>query len=190
MNILKKVIFGTVATLLLAAPGFGDTLVKSGKVVTLFISGVPAQEKTLVDGTYPVSDSGMVSLPHIGLVRAAGLKADDLARTIERTYQSRKIYTNPTVQILTSSQDTLDKQVVHVAGKVMNPGPVEFTQGLTLYQAVAHAKGATDFGSMYRVMLFRGKKMTEYDLTKGQSRSIELMPGDTVEVPQKNIWGR
>lgn len=190
MNSLKTLVFGTFATLLLSAAGFADTLVKSGKAITLFISGVPAQEKTLVDGTYPVSDTGMINLPHIGMIRAAGLKADELSRVIQSTYQTRKIYTNPTVQVLSSSQDTLDKQMVVVGGQVANPGPVEYTQGLTLYQAVQAAKGASAFGSMYRVKLYRGKNMTEYDLTKGQSMTVQVMPGDTIEVPQKNLLGR
>lgn len=176
--------------LLLAAAGFAQTQVKSGKAITLFISGVPAQEKSLVDGTYPVSESGMVNLPHIGLIRAAGLKADELSTVIQNTYKSRKIYTNPTIQILTSTQDGLDEQLVHVGGQVGSPGPVKFTQGLTLYQAVQAAKGATAFGSMYRVKLYRGGKIREVDLTQGQSMSVTLQPNDTIEVPQKNLLGR
>jgi hypothetical protein len=43
---------------------------------------------------------------------------------------------------------------------------------------------------MYRVKLYRAGKMREYDLTQGQSMSVELLPNDTIEVPQKNIWGR
>jgi polysaccharide export outer membrane protein len=190
MKFLQALILGTVATLLLALPGLAQTQIKAGKAINIFISGVPATEKSLVDGVYPVSDSGMVNLPHIGLIRAAGLKADELSRVIQSTYQSRKIYTNPTVQVVSSSQDTLDEQIVHVGGLVGSPGPVKFTQGLTLYQAVQAAKGATAFGSMYRVKLYRAGKMREYDLTQGQSMTVELLPNDTIEVPQKNIWGR
>ena len=190
MNILKTLIFGTIASLLLAVPGFADTQIKAGRAITMYISGVPAAEKSVVDGTYPVSDSGTINLPHIGPVRAAGLQADQLSTVIQNAYKSRKIYTNPTVQILTSSQDTLDEQVVHVGGLVGSPGPVKFTQGLTLYQAVQAAKGATPFGSMYRVKLYRGKNMTEYDLTKGQSMSVQLVPNDTIEVPQKGLLGK
>lgn len=190
MNQLKALLFGTVATLLLAMPGFTQTQVKSGKAITLFISGVPAQEKSLVDGTYPVSDSGMINLPHIGLVRAAGLKADELSSVIQNSYKSRKIYTNPTIQVLTSDQDKLDEQLVHVGGSVANPGPIKFTQGLTLYQAVQAAKGATAFGSMFRVKLYREGKLREVDLTQGASMSVTLQPNDTIEVPQKNIFGK
>ena len=190
MNKIKTLLFGIGATLLLVLPCFAQSQIKAGKAITMFISGVPAQEKSLVDGTYPVSASGMINLPHIGPVRAAGLLADQLSTIIQNTYKTRKIYTNPTVQILTSDQDKLDEQLVHVGGYVGTPGPVKFTQGLTLYQAVQAARGATAFGSMYRVMLYRDGKLREVDLTQAPSKSIVLQPNDTIEVPQKNVFGR
>ena len=186
MNTLKALIFGTTFSLLLAGVGHCQAPIKAGKAIILSVSGVPAGEKTLVDGTYPVSESGMVNLPHIGLVRAAGLKADELSRVIQTTYQSRGIYTNPTVQVLTSTQDAVEKQTVVVGGQVGHTGPVDYTQGLTLYQAVQAAGGANAFGSMYRVKIYRGGTMKEYDLTQGKNMNIPLQPGDTIEVPQKN----
>ena len=189
MNMIKTVLVGLGATLLLALPCFAQTQIKPGKAVTLFISGVPAQEKSLVDGVYPVSATGMINLPHIGPVRAAGLQADQLSTVIQNTYNTRKIYTNPTVQILSSDQEKLDEQMVHVGGYVAMPGPVKFTQGLTLYQAVQAARGATAFGSMRRVKLYRDGKLREVDLTQGSSMSITLQPNDTIEVPQKGPLG-
>jgi polysaccharide export outer membrane protein len=190
MNTFKTLIYGTLAMLLLAASSIAQTQIKPGRAITITISGVPAQEKALVDGPYPVSESGMVNLPHIGQVRAAGLRADELSSVIQSAFKSRQIYTNPTVQVMSSSMDTLDEQMVHVGGQVTRPGPVKFSQGLTLYQAVQAGGGATPFGSMYRVKVYRDKKMTQYDLTQGQSMSVPLVPNDTIEVPQKNLLGR
>jgi hypothetical protein len=43
---------------------------------------------------------------------------------------------------------------------------------------------------MYRVKLYRAGKQTEYDLTKGENMNVLLEADDTIEVPQKNAFGR
>jgi len=186
----KAFILGSVASLLLALSVFGETQIKPGRAITITILGVPTEEKARFDGTYPVSESGNINMPHIGQIRAAGLQADELSRVLQATYKSREIYTNPTIQVLTSSADTLDKQVVHLGGQVRRPGPAEFTQGLTLYQAIQAGGGPTEFGSMYRVKLFHNGKQRQYDLvTDAKNMAIPLEPNDTIEVPQKNWLG-
>lgn len=190
MNTLKNCFIAFFATVMLALVAHADNTIKAGRAIAITISGVAVTEKSLIDGNYPVSDSGMVNLPHIGLIRAAGLKSDELSRSIEFTYKSRKIFTNPTVQVLISSIDTPEELVVHVGGNVVQPGPVKYVPGLTLYQAVQAARGATPFGSMYRVKVYRGNTMKEYDLTQGSAMSVVMQPNDTVEVPQKNWRGR
>lgn len=186
----KAFILGSLASLLVSITAFGETQIKSGRAITITILGVPTEEKTRFDGTYPVSESGMINMPHIGQVKAAGLAADELSRVLQAAYKSRQIYTNPTIQVLTSSLDTLDKQVVHIGGQVRRPGPTEYTQGLTLYQAVQAGGGPTEFGSMYRVKLFHNGKQRQYDLSEAKNMAIPLEPNDTIEVPQKNLWGK
>ncbi|MEI6674475.1 MAG: polysaccharide biosynthesis/export family protein [Verrucomicrobiota bacterium] len=186
---LKAILFGSIVSLLLGMTVFAQTLIIPGKAITITITGVPAEEKPRVDGTYPVSDTGMINMPHIGQIHAGGLKADELSRILQAAYKSRQIYTNPTIQVLSSSiNSTIDKQLVHIGGQVRRPGPTEFTQGLTLYQAVQAAGGPTEFGYMKRVKLFRGKQQRQYDLTQAQAMSTSLEPNDTIEVPQKGLF--
>ncbi|KAB2638115.1 MAG: hypothetical protein DVB25_08555 [Verrucomicrobia bacterium] len=184
----KALILGSLTSLLLALTLFGQTQIKPGRAITITILGVPTEEKTRFDGTYPVSESGMINMPHIGPIKASGLQADELSRILQSTYKTREIYTNPTIQVLSSSADTLDKQVVHLGGQVRRPGPAEFTQGLTLYQAIQAGGGPTEFGSMFRVKLFRNKTQHVYDLTDAKNMAIPLEPNDTIEVPQKNWY--
>jgi len=186
----KSIFLGSLASLLLALTAFGQAQIKAGRAVTMTILGVPTEEKARFDGVYPVSESGTVNMPHIGQIRAAGLRADELSRILQSTYKSRNIYTNPTIQVIDSSAQTVDKQVVHLGGQVRRPGPAEFTQGLTLYQAIQAGGGPTEFGSMYRVKLFHGGNQRQYDLTEAKNMAIPLEPNDTIEVPQKNIWGK
>ena len=184
----RAILIGSIASLLLGMTVFAETLIKPGKAITITITGVPAEEKPRVDGVYPVSESGMINMPHIGQIHAGGMKADELSRVLQTTYKNRQIYTNPTIQVLSSTIETLDKQQVHIGGQVRRTGPTEFTQGLTLYQAVQAAGGATEFGNMKRVKLFRANKQRQYDLTQAQFMSIPLEPNDTIEVPQKGMF--
>ena len=188
MNV-KTLLFAALASLLMVLNALGQSEIKAGRAIQLSINGVPSEDKARFDGPYPVSDTGMINLPYIGLMRAAGLKSDQLARSIQSAYVSRQIYTNPTVNVLVNSSDTLVEELVTVGGQVTRPGPVKYMQGLTLYQAVQAGGGATPFGSMKRVKLYRAGKMKEYNLTQGQFMAVPLQPGDTIEVPQKTITG-
>jgi protein involved in polysaccharide export with SLBB domain len=80
--------------------------------------------------------------------------------------------------------------IVTVGGQVRAPGPVEFKKKLSLYEAIQAARGANEFGSMKRVKLLRDGKATVYDMSDDKQKLVTLEPGDIVEVPQKNFFGR
>ncbi|MCP5533839.1 MAG: polysaccharide biosynthesis/export family protein [Akkermansiaceae bacterium] len=177
---------------LLAVCGFATPVlsqIQPGRAIQISISGVPPEETQRINQIYPVSESGMVNMPFIGKVNAAGLRAEQLASSLESRYKSAGIYRNPTFQVIDSSQKTIEEQVIVVGGQVQRPGPVPYTRTLTLYQAIQAGGGATPFGSMKRVKLFRGGKQKQYDLTKSQFMHIPLEPNDTIEVPQKTVLG-
>lgn len=163
--------------------------IEAGRAIQIMISGVPSEEKGRIDGVYPVSDAGFINMPFVGIVQAAGLRNEDLAASLQSRYKSLGIYTNPTIQVISNTKDSINEQSVHLGGQVRGPGPKPFNKGLTLYQAIAAAGGPTEFGSMKRVKLFRGGRQTVYDLTKAQFMNIPVQPNDTIEVPQKNILG-
>jgi protein involved in polysaccharide export with SLBB domain len=186
MNLKKSF---KVFTLLLACCLTSLAQIEAGKAIQITISGVPAEEKGRVDGIYPVSDAGFINMPFIDTVRAAGLRNEDLAASLQNRYKSLGIYTNPTIQVISKTGDSIDEQMVHLGGQVRGPGPKPFRKGLTLYQAVQAAGGATEFGSMKRVKLFRNGRQTLYNLTKAEFMSVPLEPNDTIEVPQKDMFG-
>jgi len=188
MNI-KTIITAALASLLLALPVFSQSQIRAGRAIQITIQGVPPEERARIDGIYPVGESGSINMPFIGTIRAAGLRPEVLALNIQNAYRQGGFYRSPTIQVIASSAETIDDQVVHVGGQVRNAGPVKFIQGLTLYQAVQSARGATEFGSMKRVKLFRAGRQRQYDLTRLQDMNVLLEPNDTIEVPQKNIWG-
>ena len=78
---------------------------------------------------------------------------------------------------------------VTVGGQVRAPGSFRIVSGTTLWQAIQGTGGATEFGSMRRVKLIRDGTMKVYDLTKSQWMGIVLKANDTIEVPEKSLWG-
>lgn len=164
--------------------------IRAGKAINITISNVPAEDKATVNGTYPVSDSGTINMPMIGTVHAAGLSSAALQSTLQERYKSAEIYTNPTIQVLVDAEGAnVAQESVTVGGQVRKPGPVVYSRELTLWQAIQNAGGATEFGSMHRVKLFRDGKMKQYDVTKAQYMAIPLQRNDTIDVPQKTAWG-
>jgi len=164
--------------------------IEAGTSVQITIMGVPLEEKGKIDAVYPVSESGTVNMPFVGVIRAAGMRPETLAASIQNAYRSQQIYTNPTIQVIdTRGGLTAREQMVHVGGQVRRTGPVNFQRNLTIYQAVQAAGGATEFGSLKRVKLFRDGKTQTFDLTNPQFMRIPLQPDDTLEVPQKNWLG-
>jgi polysaccharide export outer membrane protein len=176
---------------LIFASGSVSAQIQAGKAINITISNVPDQDKNTINNVYPVSDSGMVNMPFIGAVRAQGLRNEELAAALQARYISAGIYTHPTIQVITNSVNKgVDEETVTLGGQIRKTGPVLFFKGLTIWQAIQNAGGPTEFGSMYRVTLFRDGNQKTYDLTKTEFMQIPLQRNDAIDIPQKNPWGR
>lgn len=165
--------------------------IEAGTSVQITIMGVPIEEKGKIDAMYPVSSSGKVNLPYIGVMGAAGLAPETLAQRIQNAYKAAEIYTSPTIQVVSTTEGaTVKEELVVVGGQVRRPGPVKYNNNITIYQAIQNAGGPTEFGSMRRVVLFRAGKPITYDVTDPKFMKIKLRPDDTIDVPQKDWLGR
>ena len=163
--------------------------IQPGKAVQIMVKGIPAEEKAGIDGAYPVGENGTINMPFIGQVRAAGMKPESLASSLEARYKNAKIFRNPTFQVIADvEKGAIDEAVVHVGGQVRRPGPVKYNRGLTLWQAVQAAGGATEFGTMRRVSILRAGKLRSYDVTQVQFMQIPLEANDSITVPQKRFY--
>jgi polysaccharide export outer membrane protein len=183
----KSILFGVLALFSLTASMLAQ--IQPGRAIQITVSGVPPEEKGRFDPIYPVSESGTINMPFIGAVRAAGLRAEQLASSLEAHYRSAGIYTNPTFQVIDNDAKRIVEQQIVVGGFVRGPGPKPYNRNLTLWQAIQAAGGANEFGSMRRVKLTRNGSMKQYDCTKPQFQQIPLEPDDTIEVPQKDWKG-
>jgi len=188
-KILRVIFPYLLLQILLAAPALSQ--IEAGRSVQIAIMGVPGEEKGKIDANYPVSESGTINLPFIGTMRAAGMSPESLAVAIQNAYKRAEIYDEPTIQVFSNTiGGAIENQVVHLGGQVRKTGPLSYQRNLTIYQAVQAAGGATEFGSMKKVKLFRNGKMQTFDITKDQFKNVPLEPNDTLEIPQKNWFGQ
>lgn len=165
--------------------------IQAGTSINITIANVPEQDKATINNLYPVADNGTINMPFLGPVPAAGMKSQALASSLQARYKSAGIYTNPTIQVIENSgAGNVNVETVTVGGQVRRPGPVPFSKGLTLWEAIQAAGGPTDFGSMFRVTVFRDGSQKTYDATKAQFMRVPLQRNDTIDVPQKNWLNR
>ena len=172
-----------VVVLAFAGSAYAQATLRIGDPVDLKISGVPTEDQTQVNNTYTVDADGAINLPYIGKIHAEGVTPAQLARSIEETYRSNKIYTNPNITILMQPS----ARFVNVGGSVRMPTRVPFTEDMTLLTAINAAGGFNDFADQRHVRLLRGSEVTVYDVRrfrKDPSQDVRLRPGDKIEVPQ------
>ena len=106
-----------------------------------------------------------------------------LARSIEDSFRTNKIYSNPNITIIMQPS----ARFVNVGGSVRSPSRVQFTEDMTLLTAINAAGGFNDFADQRHVRLLRGNEATVYDVRrfrKDPSQDVRLRPGDKIEVPQ------
>ncbi|QQL45797.1 polysaccharide biosynthesis/export family protein [Sulfuriroseicoccus oceanibius] len=163
--------------------------VRVGDAVTITIRGVPETESARVSGVYKVDQNGeLVGLPYLDghRINAAGMTEGQLSRKIANAYRSAQIYTKATITALVDQPKQV--RTVTVGGKVTNPGPVAYSEGMTLYEAVMAAKGPTRFGSMKKVVLMRGGGKTVFNLENDQAKQVTVLPGDTILIEKKGAF--
>lgn len=71
------------------------------------------------------------------------------------------------------------------------PGVMEYKAKTTIFSLIFAAGGETQFGTLKRVKVYRDGKQLQFDLTDDKAKNEEFAePGDTIVVPQKNIYGK
>lgn len=132
-----------------------------------------------------VDGAGLIELPLIGSVRAAGRTPTQLAEDIRVRLAARYLQ-NPQVTV---SVDTPSVPKVTIDGAVGQPGVFEMQGRTTLMQAIAMARGTTNISNSRSVAVFRtidGQRSAAiFDLTairRGQAEDPVLMNDDVVVV--------
>lgn len=128
-----------------------------------------------------IDEQGVISLPYIGNLVAAGTTTGELAQRIRETYIEGKIYKVVDVSV------TVTERYVYVGGEVTRPGRIIWTPDLTLTKAIQSAGGFTLYARESRVTLARDQAAYDLNVTlaqKNPAQDVFLMPGDSIQVPR------
>lgn len=137
--------------------------------------------------TVPVRPDGMISLPLVNDIQAAGLTPMQLRDIlIEKLKQYMPV---PEVSVAVTEVHSF---AVSVLGQVKTPGRYELKDEATVLDVLAAAGGLTDFASPSRIVILRsdgdGRKKLAFDYNQavsasGEQKSFFMQPGDIVLVP-------
>lgn len=143
------------------------------------------KEPTL-SGTILVRPDGMISMPLVGDILAAGLTPLHLADQIAT--KLKKYIQDPNVSVVVSQ---IHSKVVYLLGEVARTGPVDMTPNMTLLEAISSAGGLTEFANKKKIYILRDeagsrqKIQAHYKEALQGNRAFDLLlkPGDTIVVP-------
>lgn len=166
--------------------GVGDQV-----VVTIFeaasgglFSGDPsslASNKNVSLPPQPVARDGMISIPYVGRVRAAGMTPDQVGRAIEAALRDKAIEPQVVVTV-TGNASTF----VTVAGDVRQPSRVPLTlKGDRLLDVLATVGGsrAPDYDSFVRVTRNgRSATVSLARIVRDPSQNIYVRPDDLIYI--------
>jgi protein involved in polysaccharide export with SLBB domain len=132
----------------------------------------------------PVDRQGQITVPRVGPITVAGVKAGELDAFLKK--QVGKVYANFE---LSATIGKLRSIQVYVVGQARAPGAYTVSSLSTLVSAVFESGGPAATGSMRRIELMRGAtKVTTLDLYQfiqsgDLSGDARLLPGDVIVVP-------
>ena len=143
------------------------------------------KEPTLSGGVL-VRPDGMISIPLMGDIQAAGLTPLHLADQI--TARLKKYVQDPNVSVVVT---TIRSKLIYLIGEVGKTGPIEMTPDMTLLEAISSAGGLTEFANKKKIYILRdegGKRQRipvhyKEALSGNRALDLALKPGDTIVVP-------
>jgi polysaccharide export outer membrane protein len=145
-------------------------------------------EAELSGANLPVRPDGMISLPLIGDVRAAGRTPEELSQVLILRYADH--VRSPVVTVMVTQINSFK---VYLMGRVGKAGEIILGRETRLLQVLALAGGFADFANTKRILIIReddsgGQQRIEVNYEKiisGESMemNLKLKPGDTIVVP-------
>ena len=135
-----------------------------------------------------VRPDGLISLPLLNDVKAAGLTPDQLRSDLEKA-SAKFIKGEPSVTVVVK---TINSRKVYITGNVIKGGEFPLNGNMTVLQLIALAGGLQEYADSKNIVVTRrenGKdsyfKFNYKDVMKQKhvEQNIALKPGDTVIVP-------
>jgi len=134
-----------------------------------------------------VRPDGMITLPLLNEVKAAGLTPEQLRQAVEKA--AAEFVEEPSVTVVVKQ---INSWRVFVTGNVVKAGVYPLTASMTVLQAIAAAGGLNEYADEKGISVIRTEggqtkrfKFNYKDVRRGQrlDQNIALKPGDTIVVP-------
>ena len=152
-------------------------------MISVYVWKEPDMSKTV-----PVRPDGMISLPLIGEIKAAGNSPVQLQGILAEAM--KKLITDPQVTVVVEKIGSLSFNIV---GEINRPGYFPLTRRMTVLDAIAMAGGFKDFAKTKKVYVLRTTangtqerlpfNYKQVIAGKNSQQNIELQPRDTIVVP-------
>lgn len=141
---------------------------------------VTVYDEADLSGEFQVDATGFVRFPLIGQIRAGGLTAHDVERSVVAAL-SQGYLNDPHVSVEVSTY-----RPFYVVGEVLKPGEYPYANGMTAASAVALAGGYSP----------KAVKSTLYVRHQGETReeqvaandAVPILPGDVVRIDSTTFW--
>jgi len=137
--------------------------------------------------TVPVRPDGMISLPLLNDVKAAGLTPMELRDAIMKRLV--EFVPSPEVAVIVTEVKSF---MISVIGQVVKPGRYDLRSSATIVDALAMAGGFKEFAGRSKIIVTRTQggvtkripfNYDKLDETKNPQVNFDLRPGDIVIVP-------
>jgi polysaccharide export outer membrane protein len=172
------------------AAGGGATIPASAYAKTYIIGAEDVLNITITttvsqSSSYPVRPDGVISVPLIGEVMAAGLTPSKLEEVLTKSLVDKKLFVEPNVTV---GVVQFNSRKVYITGDgIAKPGPYSLIVPTTVSQLLAQAGSFRDFANKKDIRIMRNGKVYHYNdeqVSNGKhmEQDIFLEPGDHIYV--------
>jgi protein involved in polysaccharide export with SLBB domain len=156
-----------------------------GDVIEIVVVG---EEK--LPKEYEIQPDGTLDFPYSDPVKVTGLEPRQIADKIRDQLIAAKYLVKPQVQVKVKQ---FNSKRVYVLGAVTKPGPLAFTDGMTLVQAISASGWFTPIADTNHVQVIRlmgpDKSVNAIfsvdAITDNARPDVKLQQGDTIKVDQR-----
>jgi len=132
-----------------------------------------------LSGEFAVNGEGVVSLPLIGNVKAAGMTVSQLSESIATQFKAGYLL-DPKVSI-----EVINFRPYYIMGEVSKTGEYPYTDGLNVINAIARAEGFTYRAQQKKVFIKHFGDVTETEVPL--TTDLLVMPGDTIRIAERHF---
>ena len=130
-----------------------------------------------LSGDYELDQSGQISLPLAGTIKAQGLTQSELEQALTKKFRSQYLK-DPKVTVTIATL-----QPYYIMGEVEKPGQYPYQSGLNVLTALAIAGGPTYRANRNTVEIQRRGESSMHDYPI--SVTVPILPGDVIKVPER-----